>query len=159
MRKRSFAARFSSFARRQDGVAASEAAFIVPLLVMALMSIFDLGFASTSRMQLDHALRTGTQLIMMNVHDEDAVEAATLATLEETQSGSMRNDGMCEPDKTCLTVVQTCRCGSAASSCTTLCSATSLPPSAFMTITALRRYEGIFLDDRPVGATITVQTR
>ena len=152
-------ARLRGFSRREDGVAASEAAFIVPLLVLALMSVFDLGFATTSRLQLDHALRTGTQLVMMNVHDTSAIKTATLSALEETQAGAMQKDGMCQAGTTCLTVVQQCRCGAAAWSCTTSCDASGVPPAIYMRITALRRYEGMFLPDRPVGTTIEVQTR
>lgn len=148
-----------AFLRRADGVAATEAAMIMPILLGLLLAGFDVGLANTSRMQLDHGLRAGAQIAMLNVQDTTTVEAAALAALDETQNGTIGADGMCASGRICVRATYACACGATASACTSLCTATNKPPSAFLTITGSRRYEGVFTGDKPVSASIKVQTR
>lgn len=147
------------WARCCSGLAATEAAFFAPIFILAGLSVFDLGLAGTKRMQLDQALRAGAQLSMINVTDENEILNATLAALDEQSSGSVLEDGICEPDASCVTVDYGCECGGTANACNTLCPSSGDVPSAFLTIVASRRHEGMLLPDMNVQTQITVQTR
>jgi hypothetical protein len=141
------------------GVAAVEAAFIAPIFVLVGLAVFDLGLAGTKRLQLDQALRAGAQVSMVNISEESEILAATLAALGEDATGSRLDDGICEPGLSCVDVTYACKCGVAAASCSQLCSASGEIPSAFLTIVASRRHDGLLLPDVGVSTKIMVQTR
>lgn len=143
----------------RNGLAATEAAFIAPIFVFASLAVFDLGLAGTKRMELDQALRAGAQLSMINVNDETEILNATLAALGETSKGEVAADGICEPDKSCVDVSYACECSDgSAHACNQLCTTGEIP-SAFLTITASRRHDGVIFPDMNLGTQITVQTR
>ena len=146
--------------RDRRGLAATEAAFIAPIFVFCGLAVFDLGLAGTKRLQLDQALRAGAQVSMVNISDENRILAATLATLGEESGGAVLEDGLCAPNASCVNVSYACECGGgAASPCDQLCTPSGEIPSAFLTIVASRRHEGVLLPDMPVATRITVQTR
>ena len=147
------------FLADRSGIAATEGAMVMPMLLVIVLGTFDLGFATTSRMQLDHALRSGAQLAMLNTTDPNTVEGITLDALGAETAGSVAQDGICTANQTCVNVSVQCSCGSVVQSCSQICTASNRAPDAFLTIAAARRYEGIFLGDRPVASVITVQTR
>lgn len=147
------------WARNCSGIAATEAAVIAPIFVFAGLAVFDLGLAGAKRMQLDQALRAGAQLSMVNVTDENEILNATLAALGEQSKGQVSPDGICEPDASCIDVSYACECsGGSAQACNQICPSGDIP-SAYLTITASRRHDGILFPDMNLGTKITVQTR
>ncbi|WP_375203482.1 TadE/TadG family type IV pilus assembly protein [Hyphococcus sp.] len=141
------------------GLAAMETAFLAPILVLGGLVVFDLGLAGTQRLQLDQALRAGAQVSMINVTDENEILAATLAALGEAEAGSVMEDGICAPNASCINVSYACDCGGTASVCDQLCVSSGDIPSAYLTIVAQRRHEGLLLPDMGLETQITVQTR
>jgi len=142
------------------GVAAVEAAVIAPIFVLCGLMVFDLGLAGTKRLELDQALRAGAQVSMINITDEDEIRAATIAALGEPANGAYGEDGLCEPNATCINVNFACECsGGTASQCNQLCVPSGEIPSAYLTIVAARRHEGLLLRDIALSTRITVQTR
>jgi len=163
LRKISALAKLAGAARRwvsdKAGVAATEAAFIAPILVLSGLAVFDLGLAGTKRMQLDQALRAGAQLSMINITDETEIHDATLAALGESSEGSVLDDGICEAKKSCIDVAFSCECSTgAANACNALCPSGDIP-SSYLTITASRRHEGLLFPDMKLTTKIVVQTR
>jgi len=142
-------------------MAVTEAAFFAPIFVLSGLAVFDLGVAGSKRMQLDQALRAGAQVSMINVTDELEIMNATLAALGESELGEVdQGDGLCEPYKTCVNVDYSCECSSGvASPCNQLCVSSGEAPSAYLTIVASRRHEGMLLPDMNLETQIVVQTR
>ena len=144
----------------RNGVAAVEAAFIAPIFVLCGLAVFDLGLAGTKRLELDQALRAGAQVSMVNVTEEDDILAATISALGETAPGIYSQDGLCEPNASCIDVSYACECSDGtASQCDQLCIPSGEIPSAFLTIVAARRHEGLLFPDIDLNTRITVQTR
>ena len=149
-----------SFLSDRRGVAATEAAFIAPIFIFGGLAMFDLGLAGTKRLELDQALRAGAQVSMVNITSEDDILAATLAALGETEQGAVLGDGICAPSSSCVAVNFACACSDGtANACTSLCSGTGEIPSAFLTIAASRRHDGLIFADMNLKTQITVQTR
>ena len=144
----------------KSGIAATEAAFIAPIFILSGLAMLDLGLAGTQRLELDQALRAGAQVSMVNVTDESEIMAATLAALGESQKGEVLEDGICAPGESCINVSYACKCSNGtANACTALCPGSGDIPSAFLTIVASRRHEGLLLPDMDLETQITVQTR
>jgi Flp pilus assembly protein TadG len=142
------------------GLAATEAAFLMPIFLFAALAVFDLGRGGASRMDLDQALRAGAQVSMINITEEAEVVNAVLAALNEAASGSYLGDGLCAPDATCVSAVFQCECvAGVATTCASICGATGEPPAAYLRITAARRQEGVLFPDHGVETSIMVQTR
>jgi Flp pilus assembly protein TadG len=141
------------------GLASVEAAFFAPIFVLGALAVFDLGLAGTKRMELDQALRAGAQLSMINVNDETQIKNAALAALGEQSAGSVMEDGICQPDASCVTVNYACECADGTThACDSLCTAGDIP-SAYLTIAASRRHEGLLFPDMNLNTQIMVQTR
>ena len=142
------------------GLATTESAFFIPIFIFATLAVFDLGRAGAARMEIDQALRAGAQVSMINITDEIEVEKATLAALGESISGAYLPDGLCEPTETCIDATYQCECtAGGATTCASLCVATNEPPSAYLTIVAARRQQGLIFPDHDVTSSIFVQTR
>lgn len=160
MKRSEFYGSVRSFIADRYGLAALESAFFVPIFVFATLAVFDVGRGGASRMEIDQALRAGAQVSMLNVTEESEVLAATLAALGETSGGAIQPDGLCKTDTTCVDVSFECECSPGVSaSCDSICPGGNAPPSAYLTITAERRQEGILFPDYAVGSRIHVQTR
>ena len=130
------------------------------MFIFATLSVFDLGLAGAARMDIDQALRAGAQVSMINITDETEVMNATLAALGEMSSGSVLGDGLCAPGATCVDATYQCECDAGvATTCASICAGTGEPPSAYLTISAARRHEGLLLPDIDVSSDIFVQTR
>lgn len=142
------------------GVAATEAAFLAPIFVLGGLAVFDLGLAGTKRLELDQGLRAGAQVSMVNVTSESDILAATLAALGESSLGEVQADGICAPHASCVDVSYACECSDgSANACDALCPSSGDIPSAFLTIVASRRHEGLLFPDIGLQTQITVQTR
>ena len=149
-----------ALAREKSGLAVTESAFFIPIFLLTTLAVFDLGRAGSNRMEIDQALRAGAQISMINITDETEVLNATLSALGISSSGSVEGDGMCQVDKTCVSVTFQCECTAGVSTtCASICGGTGEPPSSYLTIRADRRQEGMLFPDHNVGSTIVVQTR
>ncbi len=144
----------------RSGLATVESAVFIPIFIFATLTVLDLGRAGGSRMEIDQALRAGAQVSMINITDEDEVMDATLAALGEAAPGAFNDDGLCAPNATCVAAAFQCECDAGvATACASICAATGEPPSAYLTISASRRQEGMLLPDFEVASSIQVQTR
>ncbi|PQA87101.1 TadE/TadG family type IV pilus assembly protein [Hyphococcus luteus] len=146
--------------KSKAGVAATEAALLAPIFVLSGLAVFDLGLAGTKRLELDQGLRAGAQVSMVNVTSESDILAATLAALGESTLGEVQEDGICAPNASCVDVSYACECSDGtANACDALCPSSGDIPSAFLTIVASRRHEGLLFPDMGLQTQITVQTR
>ena len=151
---------FTRWLASSGGVAATEAAFIAPIFILGGLAVFDLGLAGSKRLELDQALRAGAQASMMNISNENEILAAALAALGESAQGEIMADGICAPDASCVDVSYACECSDgSANACNALCPSSGEIPSAYMTIIASRRHEGLLIPDMGLKTQITVQTR
>lgn len=142
------------------GLATVESALFIPMFIFATLAVFDLGRAGAVRMDIDQALRAGAQVSMINITDESEVMNATLAALGEMSSGTILGDGLCAPDTTCVDATFQCECVlGVATACASICAGTGEPPSAYLTISAGQRHEGLLFPDFDVSSDILVQTR
>ena len=142
------------------GLATVESALFIPMFIFATLAVFDLGRAGAARIDIDQALRAGAQVSMINITDETEVMNATLAALGEMSSGSLLGDGLCAPHTTCVIANYQCECDvGVATACASICAGTGEPPSAYLTISAARRHEGLLFPDFDVNSDIFVQTR
>lgn len=155
-----FQARVGRWLADKAGVAATEAAFIAPIFILSGLAMFDLGLAGAKRLELDQALRAGAQASMMNISDENEILAATLTALGESSQGTVQEDGICAPNASCVDVSYACECSDGtANACNALCPSSGDIPSAYLTIVASRRHEGLLIPDMGLRTQITVQTR
>lgn len=151
---------FNRWRANKAGVAATEAAFIAPIFILGGLAVFDLGLAGSKRLELDQALRAGAQASMMNISNENEIMAATLAALGESAQGEVMEDGICAPNSSCVDVSYACECSDgSANACNALCPSSGDIPSAYLTIIASRRHEGLLIPDMGLKTQITVQTR
>ncbi len=149
-----------SFAADCSGLATVESSLFIPIFIFAILAVFDLGRAGAARMEIDQALRAGAQVSMINITDETEIMNATLAALDEMSSGSQLEDGLCAPGATCVNAIFQCECDpGVATTCASICAGTGEPPSAYLTISAARRQEGLLFPDYDVKSDIFVQTR
>lgn len=155
-----FARLLRQWRRDRRGIATVEAAMIAPIFILGGLAVFDLGLAGTKRLELDQALRAGAQVSMINVTREDDIMQATLAALGEAAPGEFLEDGICEPNASCVDVSYACSCeGGGSSACDQLCIPSGEIPSAFLTIVASRRHDGFLFPDMDLQTQIVVQTR
>lgn len=148
------------FFNDRAGLAVTESAFFIPLLLFAAIATFDIGRAGVSQLEMQQALRAGAQVSMINITEEEEILLAALTALGEDAAGSASEDGICRADTTCIDVAFTCECtDGSASSCSTICTADDEPPSAFLSIMMARRHEGILVPDFELNNSIVVQTR
>ena len=148
-----------SLLKREDGTAAIESCMFSPLLVLSALAISDIGDRASSRMDLDQALRAGSQVAMLNTTNDVAIEGAALMALGESVKGTVDLEGNCSINKTCIDVTHYCECSDGLSSpCDELCP-TLYPPSAFVSISVKRRIAGLLFPDTHVHAKTEVRLR
>ena len=133
----------------EDGVSAVEFALIAPVLVVALLSMVDVGFAIHERMTINHVLRAGAQTAM-----EDPDDGEVLAVINETAARNFAagdvpeftvEHPVCEcPGNTDVTCSATCDGGAAT--------------SIYYRLEGNKTYDGIFMSI-PLGPSMRVQVR
>jgi Flp pilus assembly protein TadG len=127
------------------GIAATEFAFVAPLLLGGLLAMVDAGSATAIRMEMDRNVRAGAQAAMSLNNDADAIETIVLSSADN-------------PEDMDVDVQLVCACSDIANACTAPC-ATGAAPDVFFDITAERAYDGILLGDRLLRAHTRVQIR
>lgn len=141
----------SNFLNNESGVAAVEFAFIAPILIMAVLSMADIGFAIHERAEIDQALRNGAQSALSDPGVPTV--QAVLAAVDATGAGR---------DTTVFSVNRICACpessDTAAPSCFTSCSG-NRPTSIYYELAGTRNFSGFLFPDQVLLRTNTVQIR
>lgn len=133
-----------------SGSATVEFAIIAPVLVMAVLSTADVGFAIHESFEIDQALRNGAETALGD--PGEARIDAVLAAVDATGAGQ---------HATAWTVARYCACQESAdapTSCSTTCSG-DRPTAIFYDITGVRAYPGILLPARDLVRSASVQVR
>ena len=135
---------------RESGSAAVEFAFIAPVLILAVLSMADIGLAIHQSSQIDQTLRNGAQVALT-----DPGEAAVREVLSAVdQSGDSK-------DNTVWTIERYCACPESpqvTTACSTTCGG-ERPTSIFYSIQGVRAYPGIFLPARELVRSAGVHVR
>ena len=139
-----------------DGAAAVEFAIIAPVLVLSGITAVDLGVALYQRMTIDHVLRSGAQLAMVDP-GEQAVQDALQATgtknfgpNEVAPAGSTATSDTTihtGPSKLRLTAQRYCACPEAvgtAVACSTVCTGT-VPTYIYYRLQRTKGFKGMLL--------------
>lgn len=141
---------FRSWGRCEAGVAAVEFALIAPMLIAAVLTMADLGFAIHERAEIDQALRNGAQ---QAVTDPGTDEVATVLNLVDA-TGAGR-------DTTIFTVSRFCACAETPeiqTICSTTCAGDN-PTSIFYSLTGTREFSGFLLPAVTLDRNSIVQVR
>lgn len=141
---------FRVWATCECGVAAVEFALIAPILIAAVLTMSDLGFAIHERSEIDQALRNGAQHAISD--PGEAKVAAVLALVDPTGAGR---------DSTVFTVDRFCSCKETPDT-QTLCSTTcagDMPTSIFYSLTGTREFSGFLLPAVTLNRSSLVQVR
>lgn len=94
-------------ARRQQGAAAVETALVLPLLLLLIMGIIDLGRAFASKQEVTHAVREAARVYVVTQDQSLAVEAFEQGTAGLACEPPSINPAPCTPGEE---VVVTGRC-------------------------------------------------
>lgn len=122
------------FARDQRGVSAVEFALVVPVLLISLLGVVDLGNVVYKRSDMESALRAGVQYFMNGGDD--------LAKAEEVVEASWTT----KPDGVTIVAERYCLCGTVAHACNTLCGDDTYPMS-FNRISATATFAGVLMEE------------
>jgi hypothetical protein len=149
-------ARLFSCRRGSSGV---EFAISAPIMLGGLLIMTDIGLAFNAQMNLDQAVKSGAQFVMSDVTDESTLEdlmtsAATGRSSNDPQNVNNQNAPTFDAPKVCK-----CPGSEASVSCDNLCTAGSIPPFVYYTLTGQQTYDAIVLPDFNLQASIRVQVR
>jgi Flp pilus assembly protein TadG len=122
------------FLRDERGVSAIEFALTVPVLLISLLGVVDIGTAVYKRSDMEAALRSGVQYFMNGGESMTTAEAVVL------------DSWTTKPDNITVVADRLCMCGVASSSCNTLCG-DGTTPTAYSRIQATALFPGILMDD------------
>lgn len=123
-----------TFLRDERGVSAVEFALTVPVLLISLLGVVDIGNAVYQRADMESALRAGIQYFM-NGGDN-------LSTAEAVVNSSWTT----KPAGVSIIAERFCLCGNVEHACNTLCDDDTYPMS-FNRLRAIATIEGILMDD------------
>lgn len=141
---------YETLANGESGVAAVEFALIAPILIAAVLTMSDLGFAIHERSEIDQALRNGAQHA---ISDPGETEVEALLNLVDP-TGAGR-------DQTAFTVTRFCACDETPD-IQTLCSTTCAgdkPTSIFYNLIGTREFSGFLLPAVTLNRSSLVQVR
>jgi Flp pilus assembly protein TadG len=124
-----------NFARDERGVSAVEFALVVPVLLIALLGVADLGNVVYKRSDMESALRAGVQYFMNGGDD--------LAKAEEVVEQSWTT----KPEGVSIVAERFCMCGTVQHACNALCEDDTYPLS-FNRIRATATFEGVLASDQ-----------
>lgn len=137
------------FVRQTGGSAAVEFALLAPVIVLMMVSTFDVGTSISQRMALDGVLRNGIQTAMNDGSVDQILNSMQVAA-----------DGSFGEGQTQLSAVQICSCdtaGGGAVSCDTTC--VGGPPNIFVEMSAQLSPDSVMLPSLTLAPTIIVQIR
>jgi Flp pilus assembly protein TadG len=122
------------FARDQRGVSAVEFALVVPVLLISLLGVTDIGNAVYKRADMESALRAGVQYFM-NGGDE-------LAKAEDVVNESWTT----KPDGVTILAERFCLCDAVEHACNVLCDDDTYPAS-YNRIRATATFPGVLMEN------------
>jgi Flp pilus assembly protein TadG len=122
------------FLRDERGVSAVEFALTVPILLISLLGVVDIGTAVYKRSDMEAALRSGVQYFMNGGEEMATAEAVVL------------DSWTTKPDTMTVVADKLCLCGAVSSSCNALCGDGSTP-ATYNRIQATALFPGILMDD------------
>ncbi|MBZ9986640.1 pilus assembly protein [Mesorhizobium sp. BH1-1-5] len=103
------------FGRDRGGIAAVELALVMPVLCAALLGVLDGWSYVTSSLAMRAGVKTAANLVMAGGTDDNATQAAALASWEQ------------KPADAAVTVSRTYQCGTTVVTSTTICSGPKVP--------------------------------
>lgn len=122
------------FARDQRGVSAVEFALVVPVLLICLVGVVDMGNVVFKRADMESALRSGVQYFMNGGDD--------LAKAEEVVNESWTT----KPEGVTIVAERFCLCGTVVHACNALCDDDTYPMS-FNRLRATATFEGVLVEN------------
>ena len=122
------------FAQDERGVSAIEFALTVPILLVSLLGVVDVGNVVYQRSDMESALRAGVQYFMNGGDD--------LSKAEEVVNASWTT----KPDGTTVAAETFCLCANVEHACNTVCDDDTYPAS-YNRINASATFPGILMDD------------
>lgn len=125
---------FLRLAKSRDGSSAVEFALTVPVLLISLLGVIDLGSVVYDRSDLESAIRSGIQYFMNG--GVDLTKAQQVVDLSWTH----------RPAGATVVAEKYCTCSAVVHACTTLCGDNSYPVS-YNRITVHATFEGILMND------------
>ena len=123
-----------SFLRDERGVSAVEFALTVPVLLISLLGVVDIGNVVYQRADMESALRAGIQYFMNGGDDLD--------TAEEVVNASWTT----KPQGVTIIAERFCLCSNVEHACNTVCDDGTYPLS-FNRLRAVATLEGILMND------------
>lgn len=123
-----------SFLRDERGVSAVEFALTVPVLLISLLGVVDIGNVVYQRADMESALRAGIQYFMNGGDDLDKAEEVVNASWTTKPAG--------------VTIIaeRFCLCSNVEHACNTLCDDGTYPQS-FNRLRAIAMIQGVLMDD------------
>jgi hypothetical protein len=143
------------FIRANRGMAAAEFGLLLPLFLLAVLGMIDVGTGINERMKLDQTLRVGAQLAMSGVTDTTKIESASMASGDYSDSDEVPSSDTVDYS---YSISKTCECSGAVVSCSTMCGSGD-PPSVFYNLNASKTMQTIILPTFSVGSAFRVQVR
>ena len=122
------------FSRDERGVSAVEFALVVPVLLICLLGVVDIGNVVFKRADMESALRSGVQYFMNGGDD--------LAKARDVVNESWTT----KPAGVTVVADRFCLCGTVVHACTTLCADNKYPMS-FNRIRATATFEGVLMEN------------
>lgn len=122
------------FAQDESGVSAVEFALTVPVLLISLLGVVDIGNVVYQRADMESALRAGIQYFMNGGDD--------LAKAEQVVNASWTT----KPEGVSVIAERFCMCGVTTHVCNALCDDDTYPMS-FNRIRAIATFPGILMED------------
>lgn len=122
------------FAQDERGVSAVEFALTVPVLLISLLGVVDLGNIVYQRSDMESALRAGVQYFMNGGDD--------LSKAEQVVNESWTT----KPAGVSVNAEKFCMCGTSVHACNSLCPDDTYPAS-YNRINASATFPGILMDD------------
>jgi Flp pilus assembly protein TadG len=118
----------------ERGVSAIEFALTVPVLLISLLGVVDIGTTVYKRADMEAALRSGVQYFMNGGEDLTRAENVVLESWTT------------KPDTVTVSADRLCLCGTTAASCNALCG-DGTTPTTYNRIQATALFPGILMDD------------
>ena len=162
----------SQWRRCESGAAAVEFAIFMPVLVLSGLAAVDLGLAVHQRMTMDHVLRSGAQIAMLDPGEQPVRDALQSTATKNFAAGEVAPAGSTSASDNTIqtgtaplrvTATRYCACPEAlgaAVPCATVCAGT-VPTFIFYRLGATKGFNGILVRNSQItlSSSVEVQVR